>query len=46
MKEGELAVGDLVIYFEIDSLLPVDDERFAFLAPRRERTSTESAATY
>ncbi|MCC3292897.1 RNA ligase (ATP) [Arthrobacter sp. zg-Y1110] len=38
VKKGEFAVGDLVIYFEIDSLLPLDDERFAFLAPRGEKT--------
>lgn len=38
VKKGEFAPGDLVIYFEIDSLLPLDDERFAFLAPRGEKT--------
>lgn len=38
VKKGEFAVDDLVIYFEIDSLLPLDDERFAFLAPRGEKT--------
>ena len=38
VKKGEFAVGDLVIYFEIDSLLPLDDERFAFLAPRGEKS--------
>lgn len=31
---GEFAVGDPCLYFEIDSLLPVGDPRFAFLAPR------------
>ena len=30
-KKGEFAVGDLCVYFEIDSFLP-EDERFAFLA--------------
>lgn len=33
-KIGEFAVGDPCVYFEIDSLLPIDDHRFAFLAPR------------
>ena len=37
VKKGELAVGDPVAYFEIDSLLPLDDPRFAFLAPRGEK---------
>jgi RNA ligase (TIGR02306 family) len=37
-KKGEFAVGDLCVYFEIDSFLPVDDERFAFLAPRGTKT--------
>ena len=31
-KKGEFRVGDLCVYFEIDSFLPVD-ERFAFLGP-------------
>ena len=31
-KKGEFKVGDLCVYFEIDSFLPVD-ERFAFLGP-------------
>ncbi len=35
---NEFVAGDLVVYFEIDTLLPVDDERFAFLAPRGTRT--------
>ena len=32
--KGEFAPGDCVIYFEVDSFLPTEDERFAFLAPR------------
>ncbi len=36
-KIGEFKEGDQCVYFEIDSLLPVDDERFAFLAPRGTR---------
>ena len=31
VKRGEFAVGDDALYFEIDSLLPAHDERFAFL---------------
>lgn len=31
-KKGEFRVGDLCVYFEIDSFLPLD-ERFAFLGP-------------
>lgn len=34
VKKGEFEVGDPVVYIEIDTLLPVGDERFAFLAPR------------
>lgn len=32
VKKGEFAVGDLCVYFEIDSFLPMDD-KFAFLGP-------------
>ena len=32
--KGEYKAGDYAIYFEIDTFLPIDDERFAFLAPR------------
>lgn len=34
VKKGEFAVGDEVVYFEIDSFLPVSDPRFSFLEPR------------
>lgn len=40
-QRGEFAVGDLCVYFEVDSLLKVTDERFAFLAPRGVRTDAE-----
>ena len=30
-KKGEFNVGDQCVYFEIDSFLPADDERFQFL---------------
>lgn len=38
VKKGEFGVGDAVVYFEVDSMLPMDDERFAFLAPRGTKT--------
>lgn len=31
VKKGEVQKGDKVLYFEIDSFLPADDERFKFL---------------
>lgn len=31
IKKGEFEVGDYGIYFEIDSLIPLDDERFNFI---------------
>jgi len=31
IKKGEFAVGDRCVFFEIDSFLPLDDSRFAFL---------------
>lgn len=34
VRKGEFSVGDDVVYFEIDSALPLSDERFAFLEPR------------
>lgn len=34
VKKNEFSVGDDVIYFEIDSFLPISDPRFAFLEPR------------
>lgn len=34
VRKGEFSVGDIVIYFEVDTALPVADPRFAFLAPR------------
>lgn len=38
VKKGEFAEGDLVVYFEVDTALPLDDPRFAFLAPRGTKT--------
>lgn len=35
--KGEYAPGDYALYFEIDTFMPSDDERFAFLASRGTR---------
>ena len=40
MKKDEAKEGLKVMYFEIDSLLPKDDERFAFMEPRGYRVKT------
>lgn len=32
VKKGSFEVGDLGLYFEIDSMIPSEDERFAFLS--------------
>lgn len=34
VKKGEFEVGEEVLYFEIDSFLPISDPRFSFLEPR------------
>jgi len=41
VRIGEFQVGDIVIFFEIDSFLPLDDPRFTFLAPRGARKNPE-----
>lgn len=33
-RKGELTIGDKVVYFEIDSLLPISNSKFSFLEPR------------
>lgn len=38
VKKNEFTSGDWCVYFEVDSLLPTKDPRFAFLAARGERT--------
>jgi RNA ligase (TIGR02306 family) len=38
-KRGEFRVGDRCVYFEIDSALPLSDERFAFLGARGTNTT-------
>lgn len=35
VKKGEFTLGSRGVYFEVDSFLPADDERFAFLLPRK-----------
>lgn len=37
VKKGDFTVGDPGVYFEIDSILPSTDPRFAFLEPRKFR---------
>lgn len=41
VKLDEFRPGDLCVYFEVDTMLDVTDERFAFLAPRGVRTDVE-----
>lgn len=40
VKKGEFEQGDLCVYFEVDSMLDVADERFAFLTSRGLNTDT------
>ena len=40
MKKGEASPGDKVVYFEIDSVLPSDDERFKFMGNSKFRVKT------
>lgn len=39
--KDEVEVGDKAIYFEIDSLVPKNDERFAFMEKRNYRVKTQ-----
>jgi RNA ligase (TIGR02306 family) len=41
VKKDEFQAGDLCVYFEVDSMVDVEDERFAFLAPRGVRTDAD-----
>jgi RNA ligase (TIGR02306 family) len=41
VKKDEFRVGDPCVYFEVDSMLDVEDERFAFLAVRGVRTDVD-----
>lgn len=38
VKKGEFRAGDFCVYGEIDSIFPVEDERFAFLEGKRLKT--------
>ncbi len=38
VKKGEFAIGDRVVYIEVDAALPMSDQRFAFLAARGTKT--------
>lgn len=38
---NELKVGDKAVYFEVDSKVPSDDERFAFLEPKHYKIKTQ-----
>lgn len=38
---NELEPGDKAIYFEVDSLVPANDERFAFMEKRNYRVKTQ-----
>lgn len=40
VKKGEFNIGDKAIYFEIDSKVPQDDERFAFLEKKKFKIKT------
>ena len=41
-KKGEFNVGDLAVYFEIDSILPSADNRFTFLKNFRDLTTDQN----
>jgi RNA ligase (TIGR02306 family) len=41
-KKGEFKIGDLAVYFEIDSILPSSDNRFAFLKDFRDLTTDQN----
>lgn len=44
VKLGEFQVGDLCVYLEVDSMIDMADDRFAFLAPRGVRTDTDGVS--
>lgn len=45
-RRGELAAGDLCVFFEIDSALPLTDPRFAFLAARGAKTLPDGTSVH
>ena len=44
--KGEYYEGQKVFYFEVDSLIPLDDERFKFLEPRGKMVNHENGKMY
>ena len=40
VKKGQFSAGEKALYAEIDSIFPSDDERFAFLEPRKYRVKS------
>lgn len=38
VKKGEFSVGDMVVYFEVDTFLPLDNPMYAFLAERGKKS--------
>lgn len=41
VRKGQFNAGDLAVYFEIDSKLPENDERFAFMARKNYKVKTQ-----
>ena len=41
VKKGEFQVGDKAVYFEVDSKVPSDDERFSFLENKHYKIKTQ-----
>lgn len=41
VRKDELHVGDKAVYFEVDSLVNKDDERFSFMEPRKYKVKTQ-----
>jgi hypothetical protein len=41
VRKGQFESGDLAVYFEIDSKLPENDERFAFMARKNYKVKTQ-----
>lgn len=41
VRKGQFEPGDLAVYFEIDSKLPENDERFAFMARKNYKVKTQ-----
>lgn len=41
VKKGEIKPGDMAVYFEVDSLVPSSDDRFAFLEKKHYKIKTQ-----